>query len=230
MSAAKESTTAKFHRSFWTANATELLERGAYYAMASFVVIYLGRLGMGKYWPSTLNGVLWTLVYFLPILSGTIADHIGFRKALLAAFVFLAGGYFLMGAPVWLGMTPLLERTGDTFTTAPSVVWIIATAILFIGIGGSVISPGISGTVQKTAGTRATLAFGIFYMIINVGSLFGRGLAYIVRTHSTLTSIFAVAVACSVAAAVFLARGAARKKCCINPPSGWQLLSFWCPY
>ena len=82
-----------FHRSFWTANATELLERGAYYAMASFVVIYLGRLGMGNYWPSTLNSLLWTLVYFLSILSGTIADHIGFRKALLIAFVLLTAGY-----------------------------------------------------------------------------------------------------------------------------------------
>src|SRR5271154_4848703 len=84
-----------FPTSFWTANVTELFERGAYYAMASFVVIYLGRLGMGKYWPSTLNSVLWSLVYFLPILSGTVADQIGFRKALLVAFVLLTAGYLL---------------------------------------------------------------------------------------------------------------------------------------
>jgi dipeptide/tripeptide permease len=82
-----------FPRAFWTANVTELFERGAYYAMASFVVIYFGRLGMGKYWPSTLNSMLWTLVYFLPTLSGTIADQVGFRRALLAAFVLLSGGY-----------------------------------------------------------------------------------------------------------------------------------------
>jgi len=27
--------------------------------------------------------------------------------------------------------------------------------------------------VQKTAGARATLGFAIFYMVINIGSLFG---------------------------------------------------------
>ena len=87
----------KFPRVFRSANVTELFERAAYYSMASFVVIYLGQLGFGDYWPSVLNGsVLWTLVYFLPILSGTIADQIGFRRALLIAFVLLAIGYGLV--------------------------------------------------------------------------------------------------------------------------------------
>ena len=53
-----------FPNAFWTANVTELFERAAYYSMASFVVIYLGQLGFGAYWPSTLNStVLWGLVY-----------------------------------------------------------------------------------------------------------------------------------------------------------------------
>ena len=54
---------------FWTANVTELFERAAYYSMASFLVIYLGQLGFGNYWPSFLSSsVLWFLVFFLPIL------------------------------------------------------------------------------------------------------------------------------------------------------------------
>ena len=190
----------QFHPSFWTANLTELLERGAYYSMASFVVIYLGRLGMGKYWPSTLNSLLWTLVYFLPILSGTIADHIGFKKSLLVAFVLLAAGYFLMGAPVWIGGAVIADKATDVVTVAPWIVACVVGAIVLIGMGGSVVKPCISGTVQKTAGKRATLAFAIFYMIINIGSLFGRGSAYLVRTHSTLASIFLVAMTCSAGA------------------------------
>ena len=86
-------------RVFWTANVTELFERAAYYSMASFVVIYLGQLGLGDYWPCTSTALLWFLVYFLPILSGTIADQIGFRRALLVAFVLLAVGYLLHGLP-----------------------------------------------------------------------------------------------------------------------------------
>jgi dipeptide/tripeptide permease len=190
----------RFPRSFWTANGTELLERGAYYSMASFVVIYLGRLGMGKYWPSTLNSLLWGLVYFLPILSGTIADNIGFRKSLLWAFVLLAAGYFLMGSPVWIGGAQLADKATDTVTAAPWIGVSVMGAILLIGVGGSIVKPCISGTVQKTAGSRATLAFGIFYTIINVGSLVGRGTAYLVRTRSTLASIFAVAMVAATAA------------------------------
>jgi len=191
---------APFPRAFWTANVTELFERGAYYAMASFVVIYFGRLGMGKYWPSTLNSVLWTLVYFLPILSGTIADQVGFRRALLTAFVLLGGGYLLMGTPVWFGGATLLERAGEQVTVAPFVAVVCVLAIALIGVGGSIVKPCISGTVQKTAAGRATLAFGIFYMVINIGSLVGRAASYYVRTHTSLTAIFGVSMTCAAVA------------------------------
>ncbi|NMC71872.1 MAG: peptide MFS transporter [Myxococcales bacterium] len=191
---------AKFPRTFWTANLTELFERGAYYSMASFVVIYLGRLGLGDYWPSVLNGLLWTLVYFLPILSGTIADQVGFRRSLLVAFVLLAGGYFLMGFPAWLGGATLSPEVGNE-VTADAAVWLpLLAGILLIGLGGSVIKPCISGTVQKTAGRRATLAFAIFYMVINIGSLLGRGVSWYVRGRLGLPYIFAVAMGCSVVA------------------------------
>ncbi len=190
----------KFPVTFWTANLTELFERAAYYAMASFVVLYLGQLGLGSYWPSTLNGILWTLVYFLPILSGTIADQVGFKRALLTAFVLLAAGYFLMGYPVWLGGQVMSEMVSDQVTAGAGVLVPVLMGIVIIGLGGSVIKPCISGTVQKTAAGRATLAFGIFYMVINIGSLVGRGISYYVRTTYDLSFIFAVAVGCSVVA------------------------------
>ncbi len=190
----------RFPRSFWTANVTELFERGAYYSMASFVVLYLGQLGLGSYWPSSLNGLLWTLVYFLPILSGTIADMVGFRRSLLVAFVLLALGYFLMGYPVWLGGATLSKEVGSEVTAGASVVLPLVAAIALIGMGGSVIKPCISGTVQKTAGGRATLAFAIFYMVINIGSLFGRSMGYLARSRYGLSFIFGVAMACSVVA------------------------------
>jgi dipeptide/tripeptide permease len=187
---------------FWTANLTELFERAAYYSMASFVVIYLGQLGFGSYWPSVLNStVLWGLVYFLPILSGTIADQIGFRRALLIAFVLLACGYSLMGYPVWLGGSALAQTIGKEVTASPRDFTVIVSAILLIGVGGSVIKPCISGTVQKVAGARATLGFAIFYMVINIGSLFGRGTAFVVRSGSGTATILTVVAVCALAAA-----------------------------
>ncbi len=180
-----------------------LRRRGAHYAIPSFVVQYLGELGFGEYWPSFFNStLLWGLIYFLPVLSGTIADQIGFKKTLLAAFVMLAAGYFLMGYPVWLGGEQLAKVIEPEVTAGTNVVLPVLLAILLIGMGGSVIKPCISGTVQKTAGVtgRATLGFGIFYMVINIGSLFGRGIAYLFRKEFDLSYIFAVAVGCSVLA------------------------------
>ncbi len=124
-----------FPKVFWSANVTELFERAAYYSMASFVVIYLGQLGFGDYWPSNLNGILWTLVYFLPILSGTIADQIGFRRSLLVAFVLLACGYVLMGYPVWSGGASLAPIVGRDFTAPAPVVASVVAGILLIGAG-----------------------------------------------------------------------------------------------
>jgi dipeptide/tripeptide permease len=195
-----------FPGSFWTANVTELFERAAYYSMASFVVIYLGQLGFGAYWPSTLNSTLWFLVFFLPILSGAIADQIGFRRSLLIAFELLAIGYFLMGYPVWFGGATLAKTIQPEVTVDAHHAVKIVAGILLIGIGGSVIKPCISGTVQKTAGARATLGFAIFYMVINIGSLFGRGTAFVVRSGSGLGTILEVVAICGLAAAgiVFL--------------------------
>jgi dipeptide/tripeptide permease len=191
-----------FPGSFWTANVTELFERAAYYSMASFVVIYLGQLGFGESWPSFLNStVLWGLVYFLPILSGTIADQIGFRRALLIAFVLLSFGYLLMGYPVWFGGSVLAPTIGREVTASTRDIVAVVSAILLIGIGGSVIKPCISGTVQKTAGARATLGFAIFYMVINIGSLFGRGTAFVVRSGSGVGTVLMVVAVCTLAAA-----------------------------
>ena len=194
----------RFPKIFWTANATELFERAAYYSMASFIVIYLGQLGLGTYWPAILNTLLWYLVYFLPVLSGTIADQVGYRRSLLFAFVLLAGGYFLMGYPVWLGgatLSPTIERG---VSAGANVVVPAVFGILLIAIGGSFVKPCILGTAQKTAGARATLAFAIFYVVVNVGSLFGRAVAFVVRTRpgANLSLIFGVAVTMAVLALV----------------------------
>jgi dipeptide/tripeptide permease len=193
---------AKFPRVFWFANLTELFERAAFYSMASFVVIYLGQLGLGTYWPAMLNTLLWYLIYFLPILSGTVADQIGFRRALLGAFILLSIGYLLLGYPVWLGgatIAPTIERevTAGTNVVLPAVL-----GILLISCGGSLVKPCILGTAQKTAGARATLAFAIFYVVVNMGSLFGRGVAFYVRTRpgAALSAIFAVAAVMAVLA------------------------------
>lgn len=195
-----ENTSQGFPRVFWTANVVELFERAAYYSMASFVVIYLGQLGLGSYWPSTINGLLWTLIYFLPVLSGAIADRWGFRRSLLLACALLAIGYVCIAAPIWSGKAELSQSISDEVTAGVDVIGMVMIGIVLVGVGGSFVKPCISGTVQKTAKGRATLAFAIFYMVVNIGSLTGRGASYVVRTGSGLPSIFAVASIASIIA------------------------------
>jgi dipeptide/tripeptide permease len=178
----------KFPATFWTANTIELFERAAYYAMASIMVIYLHEnLGMSPSTSTLLNGtILWGLVYFLPILSGTLADKFGYKRSLTVAFIMIALGYTVMGnlQRLWPGI--IGARAGQTVDfIVPAVL-----GIVLIGIGGSIVKPCISGTVQKTSGTRATLGFGIFYMIINIGSISGRGISYFVRTNLGIPAIF----------------------------------------
>jgi POT family proton-dependent oligopeptide transporter len=178
----------KFPRTFWTANTIEIFERAAYYAMASFMVIYLKEtLGMTPAAATFLNGtILWGSIYFLPILSGTLADKFGYKKTLSAAFVMIVFGYLVVGnvQRFWPGLAGNAQG-GPIDFTLPVVV-----GILLIGIGGSVVKPCIAGTVQKTAGPRATLAFGIFYMVINIGSISGRVVSYLVRTRFGIPAIF----------------------------------------
>jgi dipeptide/tripeptide permease len=175
-----ESKPAGFPATFWTANTIELFERGAYYAMASFVVIYLTeKLGMSPTFATFLNGsLLWGLIYFLPIVSGTLADKYGFKRSLVAAFIMLSLGYLVMG-----NVQNLLPA-GSNFTMP------VLLGIVLIGLGGSIVKPCIAGTVQKTSGLRATLGFGIFYMVINIGSISGRAVSYFVRSRLGIPAIF----------------------------------------
>jgi len=181
----------KFPATFWTANTIELFERAAYYSMASFMVIYLKEtLGMSPSFATFLNGsLLWGIIYFMPILSGTLADKFGFKRSLSVSFVLISIGYFIMGnvQRFWPGLIGRGPAEAVDFT-----VPVILGAVL-IGLGGSIVKPCVAGTVQKTAGTRATLAFGIFYMVVNIGSITGRGVSYFIRTSLGIPAIFTYA-------------------------------------
>lgn len=183
----------KFPATFWMANSIELFERAAYYSMASFMVIYLKEiLGMRPAFATFLNGsLLWGLIYFMPILSGTLADKYGFKRSLTVSFLMISLGYFVTGnvQNFW----PAISGKGGP--EAIDYTMPIIMGILLIGIGGSVVKPCIAGTVQKTSGLRATLGFGIFYMIINIGSITGRGVSYFIRTRMGIPAIFTYAAA-----------------------------------
>ena len=108
-----------------------------------------------------------------------------------------------VGVVCALGVPHVLARrfggvTGDVMGASV----ILTETLLLVAVGASLIKPAITGTVQKTSGALATLGFAIFYMIINIGSFFGRGTAYVVRTRPDVVLVLGTVAVCGVAAAL----------------------------
>jgi len=142
----------KFPSQFWLVVMFEFFERGAYYGMMSFISQYfVDSLGFPKENVGVIKGVIQPLLYFLPILSGAIADRFGYRKVLMVAFTLLGGGYFLTS-----------QMTSYTAVFA---------ALVIMGFGAGTFKPLISGTIAKiTDESNSTQAFGIYYWSINMGA------------------------------------------------------------
>lgn len=180
-------TTWRFPLAFWTANAVELFERAAYYAMFIALTLYLTNIvGFGDVTAALIAGIFAGGLYLLPSFSGAVADSMGFRRAIIFAFLSLTLGY------AGLGLFP--------------VKGVVVPSLILIMIGGSFVKPVISGTVAKltNADTRAR-AYSIFYTIVNVGAFSGKLVAYPLRVSLGLQSINLFAATMALIALVVVA-------------------------
>jgi proton-dependent oligopeptide transporter, POT family len=141
-----------FPLNFWIVIMFEFFERGSYYGMMSFLSVYMtDELGFAKSDVGIIKGVIVPLLYFLPLITGAIADKLGYRRSFLAAFSLLGIGYFLTS-----------QVTDYTYLFA---------ALLIMAVGAGTFKPIVSGTIAKLTDDRtATLGFGIFYWAINFGA------------------------------------------------------------
>src|SRR4051812_22788282 len=88
----------RFPSSFWVANGIELFERAAYYGLFISLSLFLTNVsGFTDVQAGYVGGSFAGLVYFLPFLTGAVADRIGFRAALTLAFTLLTLGYAGVG-------------------------------------------------------------------------------------------------------------------------------------
>src|SRR4030042_3453289 len=85
-----------FPARFWLVIVFEFFERGSYYGMMSILSVYLTeQLHFAKESVGLIKGTIQPLLYFLPIISGALADRFGYRRMLMLAFSLLGLGYFL---------------------------------------------------------------------------------------------------------------------------------------
>jgi dipeptide/tripeptide permease len=186
---------AGFERSFWVANLTELFERLAYYATAAVLAIYLNeQLHFSSQLTGWLIGTFGLVVWFLPILGGTLADRFGFRRALMFAYLVMTVGYFLLGSLSAVWMEPLRHALGDK--------WLVLAILLVPALGPGVVKPCVAGTTARASSENVrSLGYSIYYTIVNIGGALGPIIAWLVRKQLGLgiASVFRVA-----AASVFL--------------------------
>lgn len=150
----------KFPRTFWVANGIELFERWAWYGFFLLFANYLtgssdaGGLEFSQSQKGLLMGVGTGILYFLPVLTGAIADRYGYKKILSLSFLVYVSAFLLF---------PLATTFAEVFAL-----------YLYLALGAALFKPIISATVAKTTTDRtASIGFGIFYMMVNIGAFFG---------------------------------------------------------
>jgi dipeptide/tripeptide permease len=166
-----------FHRTFWIANVLELFERFAFYGSKAVLAVYIAeKVGLGPQLAGSLVGAFSGVLYFLPVLAGTLVDRYGFRRTLAACFGIFTIGYFLIG----LAGLEFGQRIVQSIGRTPYIV----SVLLLTAVGGSLIKPCIVGTVAKSS-TDATrsLGFSIYYTLVNIGGALGPVLALQVRQN-----------------------------------------------
>lgn len=170
----------KYSRAFWTANAAELLERMAYYAVFIVITLYLSNtLGFSDIEASIISGLFSGGLYLLPMFTGAFADKIGYRKSLMVAFALLAAGYTLL----WLlpfvleaeGLVQYGTQTAFTGLRESGGRYLIIPAMIVVMVGGSFIKSIISASVaRETISETRAKGYSIFYMMVNIGSFIGK--------------------------------------------------------
>lgn len=150
----------KYNKTFWASNTIELFERWAWYGFYMALALFLvnskdtGALGFTQAQKGIIMGTGSMLLYFLPVVTGAIADKVGYKKILYLSFALYISGFYMM-------------RSFHSFEMAFfSFIWIC--------VGGAFFKPIITAMISKTTNSEtASIGFGIFYMMVNVGGFIG---------------------------------------------------------
>jgi proton-dependent oligopeptide transporter, POT family len=176
-----------FERPFWVANLSELFERLSYYAAFASLARYLHEvLKFPIEQAGTLTGFFGGLVWFLAVFGGTLADRMGFRRALSLAYLILSCAYFLLGS---LG-APWLAPVRDS---VPLVV--LATFVLALpALGIALVKPSVVGTTARTSQENVrSIGYSIYYTLVNIGGAAGPYVASYVHQRLRVENVFRVA-------------------------------------
>ena len=163
----------RFPRTFWIANSIELFERWAWYGFFMLFANYLtgssdmGGLEFSQSQKGMIMGVGTGILYFLPVLTGAVADRFGYKKILALAFVIYASAFALF---------PQISSFAAVFGM-----------YIYLAVGAALFKPVISATIAKTTTDKtSSIGFGIFYMMVNIGAFFGPMVTLLFKSRTQL--------------------------------------------
>lgn len=139
-------------------------ERFGYYTMLAIFLLFLqAKFGFD----STVSGQIYAgflaLVYFMPLIGGWVADRWSFSKCVVTGIAVMFVGYMVMAIPTEIRSTSSLV--------------ILCASLLLIAIGTGLFKGNLQVMVgdlynnARFSGQRDA-AFSLFYMAINIGSMF----------------------------------------------------------
>lgn len=156
---------------YWIVNMMEMFERLAYYGVRAVIAIYIldpfsiGGLGFTPTQKGTIFA-WWAFVQsMLPMYTGGLADRYGHKNIVAIAIVLKIIGYVMMA---WM-----MSFYGFTL------------GCMMLAAGTAIFKPGVQGTLAATMkSSEASLGWGIFYQLVNIGGFMGPVLAGYLRMMS----------------------------------------------
>lgn len=140
-------------------------ERFGYYTMLAIFLLYLqAKFGFNAAVSGQIYAIFLACVYFMPLVGGWLADKWSFSKCVVSGIAVMFLGYLVMAA-----------SSNISSTSVSLIVLIVALFLIACGTGL------FKGNLQVMVGDlynspqyadKRDSAFSIFYMAINVGSMF----------------------------------------------------------
>jgi POT family proton-dependent oligopeptide transporter len=182
-------------KGLWALALANTGERFGYYTMLAVFLFFLqDNFGFTMSTSSQIQGAFLGFVYFVPLFGGMLADKFGFGKMVTIGIVVMFLGYLLLSLPLGAGTIAL---------------GVMVLALLFICVGTGLFKGNLQVLVgnlydEPKYSAKRDEGFSIFYMAINLGSMFAAVAALAVMDYMQLTySVskadsyhFAFAVAC----------------------------------
>ena len=202
-----------FPKVFWVSNTMELFERWAWYGFYMAFALYLvnskdtGALGFTAAQKGSIMGTGSALLYLLPLFTGAIADRIGYKKVLLLSYTMYVTGYWMVA-------------TFDTYT-------MVYASYIYLAVAGALFKPIISAMISKTTDSgSASIGFGIFYMMINIGGFLGPFIAGAIyqKSWDWVFYISMITISINYIFVLFFFKEPGREKSTDNEPLGQVFL------